>query len=140
MAKFQHPGIVSVYDAGETPSGLLYIVMEFIEGTDVAQMVKSQGKLPPDARAGDHGACLRCAALRAQHGVIHRDIKPANIMLNMEGAGEGGGLRPGQGRRATQGGLTKSEHGDGHAGLSRAGGADHGARGSTAAPTCMRWA
>jgi serine/threonine protein kinase len=35
MAKLSHPGIVAVYDFGETANGLLYIVMEFIEGTDV---------------------------------------------------------------------------------------------------------
>jgi len=85
MAKFQHPGIVSVYNAGQTPTGLLYIVMEFIEGTDVAQMVKSQGRLPPG-----HALAIAahvCDALQYAHsqGVIHRDIKPANVLMNMEG-------------------------------------------------------
>ena len=49
MAKLSHPGIVDVYDFGATQTGLLfYIVMEFIDGTDVSQMIRSQGKLPED--------------------------------------------------------------------------------------------
>ena len=41
MAKFKHPGIVAVHDAGETPSGLLYFIMEFIEGTTLNVTVKA---------------------------------------------------------------------------------------------------
>ena len=85
MAKFQHPGIVAVHDAGETATGLLYIVMEFIEGTDVAQMLKSQGKLDPAHALAITAHVCDALAYAHEHGVIHRDIKPANIMLNMEG-------------------------------------------------------
>ena len=45
MAKLNHPGIVAVYDFGETANGLLYFVMEFIEGRDVAKMIAQQGRL-----------------------------------------------------------------------------------------------
>ena len=48
MAKMNHPSIVNVFDFGETASGLLYFVMEFIDGTDVAQMILSQGRLPEE--------------------------------------------------------------------------------------------
>jgi serine/threonine protein kinase len=47
MARLNHPGIIAVYDAGETPEGLLYFVMEYVEGTDVHQMVAAAGRLPP---------------------------------------------------------------------------------------------
>ncbi|HCN78217.1 MAG TPA: hypothetical protein DIT13_13605 [Verrucomicrobiales bacterium] len=85
MAKLAHPGIVGVYDFGETESGLLYIVMEFIEGTDVAKMISEQGRLPVA-----HALAITahvCDALRFAHdrGVIHRDIKPANIMVGYDG-------------------------------------------------------
>ncbi len=85
MAKFQHPGIVTVCDAGETRGGLLYIVMEFVEGTDVAQVLKLQGRLSADFAVAITAHV--CDALQYAHsrGVIHRDIKPANIMLNLEG-------------------------------------------------------
>jgi serine/threonine protein kinase len=85
MAKMNHPGIVKVYDFGETKTSLLYIVMEFINGNDVSQMIRSQGKLPPE-----HALAITahvCDALGYAHknGVIHRDIKPANILMNQEG-------------------------------------------------------
>ncbi len=86
MARMNHPAIVNVYDFGETASGLLYFVMEFIDGTDVAQMIAAQGRLP-EPYALSITAHV-CAALHYahSHGVIHRDIKPANILINIEGA------------------------------------------------------
>lgn len=85
MAKLRHPGIVAVYDAGETADGLLYYVMEFIEGTDVAQMVAANGRL---ARKDALSICLPvCDALAYAHGkgIVHRDIKPSNIMIESDG-------------------------------------------------------
>jgi hypothetical protein len=86
MAKLSHPSIVDVYQFGETQTGLLYIVMEFIDGTDVAKMIISQGKLPEDYALSITAHV--CDALNYAHrnGIIHRDIKPANILINMEGA------------------------------------------------------
>ncbi len=85
MAKLNHPSIVAVHDFGETDSGLLYIVMEYIEGTDVARMCSEQGKLQ-----GDHAKAITmhvCDALDYAHnlGILHRDIKPANIMVGYDG-------------------------------------------------------
>lgn len=85
MAQLSHPGIIAVYDAGETPEGLLYFVMEFIEGTDVHQMVAAAGHLPPE-----HAHAITahvCEALAYAHatGIVHRDIKPANIMVDHQG-------------------------------------------------------
>jgi formylglycine-generating enzyme required for sulfatase activity/serine/threonine protein kinase len=85
MAKLSHPGIVAVFDFGETADGLLYIVMEFIEGTDVQKMVSEQGRLH-----SEHAMAITahvCDALRYAHerGIIHRDIKPANIMVGYDG-------------------------------------------------------
>ena len=86
MAKFRHPGIVAVYEAGETRDGLLYLVMECIEGTDVAQLVATQGKL---AVAQALGITSRvCEALSYAHsqGVVHRDIKPSNVIIEANGS------------------------------------------------------
>jgi predicted Ser/Thr protein kinase len=85
MARMNHPGIVHVYDFGELEGGMCFFVMEFVEGTDVAQMVKSNGKLAPE-----HAASITadvCAALHYAHeaGVVHRDIKPANILVSADG-------------------------------------------------------
>ena len=85
MARLSHPAIVNVYDFDETASGLCYIVMEFVEGTDVQRMIASEGLLPTE-----HALAISinvCGALSYahEHGIIHRDIKPANVMVDMEG-------------------------------------------------------
>jgi serine/threonine protein kinase len=85
MAKMNHPAIVHVYDFGETCEGQLYIVMEFIDGTDVAKMIQSQGKLPEDYALSITAHVCDALGYAHTHGVVHRDIKPANILINMEG-------------------------------------------------------
>lgn len=85
MARLNHPGIVHVHDFGATAQGQLYLVMEFVEGSDVAQMLLAKNTLPP-AQALPIALCVADALTYAHtHGVIHRDIKPANIMLTNEG-------------------------------------------------------
>ncbi len=85
MAQLNHPAIVSVYDFGEMPDGTFYFIMEFIDGTDVGQMVAQQGRL-----ASAHAMAITahvCDALQYAHerGIVHRDIKPANIMVGFDG-------------------------------------------------------
>ncbi|MCC6884147.1 MAG: serine/threonine protein kinase, partial [Verrucomicrobiales bacterium] len=79
MARLKHPGIVTVYDFGQTAEGLLYFVMEFVAGVDVQHMIGREGRLhSADAIAI---AAHVCEALHYahSHGIIHRDIKPANV-------------------------------------------------------------
>jgi serine/threonine protein kinase len=85
MARFAHPGIVSVFDAGETADGLLYFVMEYIEGTDVQKMVRENGPLPPEHALSITAHVCDALAYAHKRGVIHRDIKPSNIMVDREG-------------------------------------------------------
>ncbi|MFN0076915.1 MAG: protein kinase domain-containing protein [Prosthecobacter sp.] len=85
MAKMNHPAIVHVYDFGETTEGQLYIVMEYIDGTDVAKMIQSQGKLPEDYALSITAHVCDALGYAHTHGVVHRDIKPANVLINMEG-------------------------------------------------------
>ena len=85
MAAMNHPAIVAVYDFGETPDGLLYFIMEFVDGTDVHKMIQASGRLTEE-----HALAITahvCDALSYAHkrGVIHRDIKPANILIDQEG-------------------------------------------------------
>ena len=77
-----HPGIVQISDYGRLPSGVAYLVMEYLKGeTLTARMKRSGGKLPqPEAMRLSRQIA---AALAAAHekGIIHRDLKPDNVML-----------------------------------------------------------
>jgi serine/threonine protein kinase len=82
--RLTHPNLVAVYHAGQV-AGFPYLVMEFVEGHDLAWLVQHYGPLPVA------GACevVRQAALGLQHihgqGLVHRDVKPANVMLTPSG-------------------------------------------------------
>jgi serine/threonine protein kinase len=79
-ASIEHPNVIPVHEAGEA-DGVLYIVMRYVEGTDLRAMIRRQGRLDP-ARAADIVAQVG-TALDAAHsrGLVHRDIKPANILV-----------------------------------------------------------
>ena len=88
-AALNHPAIVAVYDTGETrlESGPLpYIVMEYVDGRTLRDIVKTEGPLPGQ-RAMEIMADV-CAALdfSHRHGIVHRDVKPANVMITRTGA------------------------------------------------------
>jgi WD40 repeat protein/tRNA A-37 threonylcarbamoyl transferase component Bud32 len=83
-ARLSHPNIVLVHDADEV-AGTHFLVMELVEGTNLARLVKTQGPLPV-SQACDY---IRQAALGLQHvyekGLVHRDIKPQNLLLTKQG-------------------------------------------------------
>ncbi|WP_461528226.1 serine/threonine protein kinase [Prosthecobacter sp.] len=85
MARLKHPGIVGVYDFGTTSDGLLYIVMEYIDGTDVSRMISSQGRLHTNHAMAITAHICDALAYAHEQGIIHRDIKPANIMVGHDG-------------------------------------------------------
>jgi serine/threonine-protein kinase len=88
-ASLNHPAIVAVYDTGEEhgPSGeeLPYIVMEFVNGRTLKEVLTAEGRLMP-RRALEITADI-CAAIEFshRHAIIHRDIKPGNVMLTQTG-------------------------------------------------------
>jgi serine/threonine-protein kinase len=79
-----HPNVCRVYDIGEA-EGSAFISMEYVDGEDLASLLRRIGRLPPD-KAIEIGRKL-CAGLAAAHakGVLHRDLKPANIMIDGRG-------------------------------------------------------
>jgi len=85
LAQMNHPAIVGVYDFGETPDGLLYFVMEFVDGTDVHKLIHTNGRLTAEHALAITAHVCDALAYAHRHGVIHRDIKPANILINREG-------------------------------------------------------
>jgi eukaryotic-like serine/threonine-protein kinase len=89
-ASLNHPAIVAVYDTGEDmygPNGSQpYIVMEYVEGRTLREILKAEGPLMP-RRAMEIVADV-CAALDFSHrnGIVHRDVKPGNVMITRTGA------------------------------------------------------
>ncbi len=79
-----HPNVCRVYDIGEV-DGQHYLSMEYVDGEDLATLIRRIGRLPPDK--GIDIARQLCAGLAAAHdrGVLHRDLKPANVMLDGRG-------------------------------------------------------
>ena len=84
LARLHHPGIVAVYDCGQTAEGHLYFVMEYVDGTDLRHFLPKAGL---NADQAMEVISQICDALQAAHeqGFIHRDIKPANILLTSDG-------------------------------------------------------
>ena len=80
-----HPNVCRVFDIGEA-DGALFLTIEYVDGEDLASVVRRIGRLSPD-KATEIARQI-CAGLAAAHerGVIHRDLKPANVML--DGAGK----------------------------------------------------
>ena len=80
IARLRHPGIVAVHAAG-TAEGLLYYVMDEVDGESLRQRLAREGKLPVEdvARIVADLAAALDAAGRA--GVVHRDVKPENVLL-----------------------------------------------------------
>ncbi|MBO0732497.1 MAG: protein kinase, partial [Acidimicrobiaceae bacterium] len=79
-AGLSHPGVVAVYDWGET-SGSYFIVMEYAPGPTLAAVIAAEAPLAADrtARVGAQVAAVLAVAHR--HGLVHRDIKPANVIV-----------------------------------------------------------
>ncbi|MGM1058252.1 Stk1 family PASTA domain-containing Ser/Thr kinase [Saccharothrix sp. Mg75] len=88
-AALNHPAIVAVYDTGETQTEygpLPYIVMEFVDGRTLRDIVKTQGPLS-GKRAMEVMADVSAALdFSHRHGIVHRDVKPANVMITKSGA------------------------------------------------------
>ena len=87
-ARINHPHVCGIYDFGETADGLIYLAMEYVEGEVLSEVLRRDGRLPPQRAA----MILRQSAdaLQAAHdlGIVHRDLKPDNIMLARGRGGE----------------------------------------------------
>jgi serine/threonine protein kinase len=84
MARLNHPAIVQIYDFGQTVVGHYFFVMEYVDGTDLHQLIR-KGQLT--AEGALNAVSQICDALEYAHteGYVHRDIKPANIFLTSKG-------------------------------------------------------
>jgi serine/threonine-protein kinase len=84
IARLNHPNIIHVIDRGFTPSGRLYFVMEYIEGTDLARVIR-EGNFGPNQKLDVIIQVCKALSYAHKNQVIHRDIKPPNVLVDTEG-------------------------------------------------------
>jgi serine/threonine-protein kinase len=80
-SRISHPNVAAVYDFGETPDGVIYLAMEFVDGPPLTKVIESQGSLPPQRAAEIVRQAADALAVAHDMGIVHRDLKPDNIML-----------------------------------------------------------
>src|ERR1700742_2700721 len=84
-ANLNHPNIVAIYDWGQD-SGTYFIVMEYVEGRSLRDLMRAEGPLDAE-RAADIAVEIAAALSFAhQHGVVHRDVKPGNVLITPTGS------------------------------------------------------
>jgi eukaryotic-like serine/threonine-protein kinase len=87
-AGMQHPNVVAVFDTGtevEVGTTVPYIVMEYVDGTTLKELLSTGRRLLPQRALEITGGVLSALDYSHQRGVVHRDIKPANVMLTRTG-------------------------------------------------------
>ncbi len=84
-SSLSHPNTIAIYDYGRTPEDIFYYAMEYVEGTNLEDLVQGSGQQPADRVI--HILMQACGSLDEAHhvGLVHRDVKPANIMLCRRG-------------------------------------------------------
>lgn len=91
-AGLNHPNIVSIYDTGEdiyteglTQTNVPYIVMEYVDGVTLREMLQNGPRILPERGLEILAGVLAALDYAHRHGIVHRDIKPANVMINTHG-------------------------------------------------------
>ncbi|MDD5404744.1 MAG: HDOD domain-containing protein [Sulfuricella sp.] len=84
VSKLQHPNIVPIFEAGEH-EGNAYLVFEYVQGSDLSQLIRREGALPSPRAVELAIQILDAVACAHHHNIIHRDLKPSNILLNAAG-------------------------------------------------------
>jgi eukaryotic-like serine/threonine-protein kinase len=84
-ANLQHANIVSVFDWGEA-NGTYFIVMEYVEGHTLAEVLRDDGRVHPDRAAEITADIAAALGFAHRNGVVHRDVKPGNVLVTAEGS------------------------------------------------------
>ncbi|HET6833517.1 MAG TPA: Stk1 family PASTA domain-containing Ser/Thr kinase [Acidimicrobiales bacterium] len=83
-ANLQHANIVSVFDWGEA-NGTYFIVMEYVEGHTLAEVLRDDGRVHPDRAAEITADIAAALGFAHRNGVVHRDVKPGNVLVTADG-------------------------------------------------------
>ncbi|MGH8982379.1 MAG: Stk1 family PASTA domain-containing Ser/Thr kinase [Acidimicrobiia bacterium] len=83
-ANLNHPNIVGIYDWGQE-RGTYFIVMEYVEGRSLRDLIRAEGALPPTQVAEIGAEIAGALAFAHRSGVVHRDVKPGNVLLTAAG-------------------------------------------------------
>jgi eukaryotic-like serine/threonine-protein kinase len=84
-ARLSHPNIVAVFDWGSDDEQTYYMVMEYVAGTDLRDLLVGSGVLHPAQAAEIMAAVCEALAAAHVHGVVHRDVKPENVLIARDG-------------------------------------------------------
>jgi serine/threonine protein kinase len=79
-ASMNHPNVIPIHDMGSS-GGLLFIAMRYVTGTDMRQMLKKRGRLPPDRALLLLTQAARALDAAHRRGLVHRDVKPGNLLV-----------------------------------------------------------
>ena len=84
-ARITHPNVVSVHDIGEAEDGRPYIVMDYVEGRSLQEVIAHDGPLSSERVAIVGMGIARALAAAHALGIVHRDVKPANVIIDGQG-------------------------------------------------------
>ncbi|WP_295625668.1 PASTA domain-containing protein [uncultured Corynebacterium sp.] len=85
VARMTDESLVNVYDQGADAAGHVFLIMEFIDGGTLRELLRERGPMPPHAAAAVLGPVLRALSLAHERSMVHRDIKPENVLISDSG-------------------------------------------------------
>src|SRR5882672_6694322 len=80
-ASVHHPNVVDVTDFGQSPDGVFFLVMEYVEGETLYHLLRREGTLNPQRAANIMRQVVAGVEAAHDEGILHRDLKPANIFI-----------------------------------------------------------
>ena len=86
-SRITNNNVAAIYDFGETPEGLIYLAMEYVEGESLTKVMEKTGALPADRAANITRQVAEGLDAAHEIGIVHRDLKPDNIMIAKRGDG-----------------------------------------------------
>lgn len=85
VAHLNDESLVNVYDQGTDPEGHVFLIMEFVDGGTLRELLRQRGPMPPHAAAVVMRSVLRALSVAHSRGMVHRDIKPENVLIASDG-------------------------------------------------------